>query len=166
MVLLSGKPREFGVLEQPVNHRDIALSGALVLAGFSGSVALLGAVRWYRGEASRVFWLGVRAGQVIAGAYALLAGVLYLSNDPPSSNLFYLYALLPVVIGFVAEQLRVISADHVLGSRDLDSAAEVGELPIPQQHEIVIAIVRREMGVMALAALVVCFLALRAWGTY
>jgi hypothetical protein len=30
----------------------------------------------------------------------------------------------------------------------------------------VTAILRREMGVMAAAALVVCFLALRAYGTY
>jgi hypothetical protein len=29
-----------------------------------------------------------------------------------------------------------------------------------------VAILRREMGVMAAAAIVVCFLALRAWGTY
>ena len=149
-----------------MSHRDIALDGALALAALNGVVAILGAARWYRGQSSRAFWLGVRAAQLLAGAYAVLAGVLYLANDPPSSKLFYLYALLPVAIGFVAEQLRVISADQVLATRDLETAAAVGELSLTAQHEIVVAILRRETGVMAIAAFVICFLALRAWGTY
>ena len=41
----------------------------------------------------------------------------------------------------------------------------VGELAEADQRSVVLAIVRREMGVMAAAALVVAFLALRAWGT-
>ena len=39
-------------------------------------------------------------------------------------------------------------------------------LPADEQQSIVLAILRREMGVMTAAALVVCFLALRAAGTY
>ena len=50
--------------------------------------------------------------------------------------------------------------------RDLEDAAQVAHLPADEQESIVMSIVRREMGVMALAALVVCFLALRAAGTY
>jgi hypothetical protein len=153
-------------LEPRVSARDVTLEAALVLAAWNGGVALFGLYRWYYGRQSRAFWIGVRSGQALAFAYALLAGVLYLAGDRPSSNLYYLYALLPVAIGFVAEQLRVISADHVLSVRDLESAADVGRLPAAEQHEIVIAILRREMGVMAAAAFVVCFLALRAWGTY
>ena len=149
-----------------MSHRDIALDGALALAALNGVVAILGAARWYRGQSSRAFWLGVRAAQLLAGAYAVLAGVLYLANDPPSSKLFYLYALLPVAIGFVAEQLRLVAADQVLSSRDLDDAQQVATLPPGDQQAIVTAILRREMGVMALAALVVCILALRAAGTY
>jgi hypothetical protein len=41
----------------------------------------------------------------------------------------------------------------------------VGRLPEEQQRRVVIEIVRREIGVMALSALVVVFLALRAAGT-
>src|SRR5271165_6221854 len=108
----------------------------------------------------------MRASQVLAFGYALLAGALYISNHRASSSLYYLYALLPIVIGFVAEQLRIVAADHVLTSRDLDEAAQVADLPADEQQSIVMSILRREMGVMALAALVVCFLALRAAGTY
>ena len=149
-----------------MSAHDVAVDGALALAVVSGLVGFFGAERWWRIAPSREFWLALRASQVLAFAYALLAGGLYVSNHRASSNLFYLYALLPIAIGFVAEQLRIVAADHVLTSRDLDEAAQVAELPAEEQESIVMAIVRREMGVMALAAIVVCFLALRAAGTY
>ena len=76
-----------------------------------------------------------------------------------------MYALLPVAVSFVAEQLRLVSAQMVLDARDLEDAQAVGALPEAEQRSIVLQIVRREMGVMAAAALVVCFLALRALGT-
>jgi hypothetical protein len=108
----------------------------------------------------------VRIGQGLALAYALIVAGIVLDNDHPASSLYYLYALLPIAIGFVAEQLRLVAADQVLSSRDLDDAQQVATLPPGDQQAIVTAILRREMGVMALAALVVCILALRAAGTY
>jgi hypothetical protein len=149
-----------------LSHRTIVLDAALALAALNALAGLLGALRWLRSESSASFWIAVRVGQAAAIAYAVLAGVAYLANWQPSNKLFYLYALLPVAIGFVAEQLRVISADHVLAARDLEDAAAVGRLPTVEQQGVVTAILRREMGVMAAAALVVCFLALRAYGTY
>jgi hypothetical protein len=149
-----------------MSAHDAAVDGALALAIVSGLVAIFGAERWWRGAPSREFWLALRASQVLAFAYALLAGGLYVSDHRASGGLFYLYALLPIAIGFVAEQLRIVAADHVLTSRDLDEAAQVAELPEDEQQSVVMAILRREMGVMALAAIVVCFLALRAAGTY
>jgi hypothetical protein len=149
-----------------VTHRDLARDCALVLAAVNGVAGLLGALRWYRYEPSRGFWLIARIGQAAAIAYAALTGVFYLVGWTPSNKLFYLYALLPVAIGFVAEQLRVISADHVLSQRDLEDSAAVGRLPPEEQQDVVLAILRRELGVMTAAALVVCFLALRAYGTY
>jgi len=149
-----------------VTNRTIALDAALALAALNGAAGVYGLLRWYLGEPSRAFWLFARSGQALAIAYALLAGVLYLANEKPSSSLFYLYALLPVAIGFIAEQFRILSADHVLEQHELPDAQAVGTLPPAEQQAIVTAIIRREMLVMALAALVVCFLALRAWGTY
>jgi hypothetical protein len=149
-----------------MSGRQIALDGALALAAlnlFAGAFAVL---CWYRSESSRAFWRLVRTCQAAAVAYAALAGLLYLAGDLPANDLYYLYALLPVAINFVAEQFRVISADHVLGVRDLDSAAELGQLELSAQEEIVLAIIRRETAVMGAAGFVVAFLALRAWGTY
>ena len=149
-----------------MSARELAVWGALALAALDGLVGLFGALRWYRVAPSREFWLGVRAGQALALLYAALAGVLLLDHHHPAQSIFYLYALLPIAVGFVAEQLRLVAADQVLAGRDLDDARQVATLPETEQQAIVLAILRREMGVMALAALVICVLALRAAGTY
>jgi hypothetical protein len=136
--------------------------GACAVAAINAVPLVLGAFRWHRNENSRAFWVALRAGQVAAIVFAAAVGVLAASGRHSTESLFYLYALLPLAVGFVAEQLRVLSAQTVLDRRELSGAQAVGELPEEEQHEIVAAIVRREMGVMTLSALVVVFLALRA----
>jgi hypothetical protein len=139
--------------------------GALVLAALNAIPAALGGWRWYRSEPSRAFWVTLRVAQAGALLFAVAVGVLAAAGKNPTDNLFYLYALLPLAVSFVAEQLRVASAQTILDTRGLKSAQAVGELGEEQQHAVVAAIVRRELGVMALSALVVGFLALRAAGT-
>jgi hypothetical protein len=139
--------------------------GALVLAALNAVAGLLGGWRWYRCQHSRAFWIGLRVGQMAALLYAGAVGVVAAAGYSASDELFYLYALLPLAIGFVAEQLRVASAQTILDRHDLPNAQAVGALPEGEQGQIVASIVRREMGVMALSALVVVFLALRAAGT-
>jgi hypothetical protein len=145
---------------------DVAVDGALALAALSGLTGVFGLYRWQRAQPSREFWGALRLAQAFAITYALVAGVLWLNGERASNELYYLYALLPIPVGFVAEQLRIVAADHVLGARDLDDAQAVGRLAEDEQEEVVLAILRREMVVMALAAIVICFLALRAAGTY
>lgn len=141
------------------------VAGALAVAVLNALPALLGAWRWYRGESSRAFWVLLRIGQGSALVFAILAGSLAAAGRYPSDHLFYLYALLPLAVAFVAEQLRVTSAQTILDQRSLPDARAIGALPESEQHALVVAIVAREMGVMALSALVVVFLALRAAGT-
>ncbi|HYB22751.1 MAG TPA: hypothetical protein VED41_03070 [Solirubrobacteraceae bacterium] len=151
------------------------VAGALALAAFNALSGLLGATIWYRAGAdaagvphargTRAFWLALRGGQGAALVYAVFVGALAAAHRYSSEHLFYLYALLPLAVAFVAEQLRVASAQTILDQRGLESSAAVGTLPEAEQHELVGAIVRREIGVMALSALVVVFLALRAAGT-
>jgi hypothetical protein len=136
--------------------------GALALGALNAVPMLLGGWRWWRREASRGFWIALRVGQGAALLYALGVGVLAALGKNPSEGLFYLYALLPLAVGFVAEQLRVASAQTILDQRELSDAQAVGQLPEAEQRQVVGAIVRREMGVMTLSALVVLFLALRA----
>lgn len=118
--------------------------------------------RWWLVSPSAAVWPLLRGAQAVAVAQALVAGVLFALGYEPRDGLYWLYALLPVAIGLIAEQIRIASAEQVLENRDLPDAQAVGELPESEQRSVVLAIVRREIGVMALAALVVAFLALRA----
>jgi hypothetical protein len=136
--------------------------GAVALAALNTVPGVLGGWRWYRFQSSRGFWALLRVAQVGAIVYAVAVGVLAATGHSSTDGLFYLYALLPLAVGFVAEQLRVASAQTILDQRDLAGAQAVGELPEHEQREVVASIVRREMGVMTLSALVVAFLALRA----
>jgi hypothetical protein len=139
-----------------------AVWGAVAVGVLNAVPAALGTWRWYRGENSHGFWIALRVAQVGALVYAAAVGVLAAAGHSPSEQLFYLYALLPLAVAFVAEQLRVASAQTILDQRNLDGAQALGALPEPEQHAIVAAIVRREMGVMTLSATVVIFLAWRA----
>jgi len=138
------------------------VTAAVVVAAINLAAALLGAERWYRGGSPRPFWLLLRVAQATALLLAVAVGVLVAAGHRASSSLFYLYAVLPVVIAFVAEQVRLAAAQTILDQRDLESAQAVGELPEHEQRLIVLAIVRREVGVMAVSAFVVAVLALRA----
>jgi hypothetical protein len=145
------------------------VAGAIVVAALNAIAGLLGAWLWYDGEpgerSAGAFWLLLRVGQGSELTLALAVGSLAAAGNYSNDDLFYLYALLPLAVGFVAEQLRIASAQTILDQRDLEDAQAVGALPEREQRGIVIEIVRREIGVMALSALVVVFLALRAAGT-
>ncbi len=136
--------------------------GALVAAAINAIPMAVGGWSWYRWQASRAFWVLLRIGQGAAVVYAFAVGVLAAAGHTSSEHLFYLYALLPLAVAFVAEQLRIASAQTILDQRGLESAQEVGRLPEAEQQAVVAAIVRREQGIMALSALVVVFLLLRA----
>ncbi len=146
------------------------VAGALTVAGLNALPGLLGGWLWYRNELAarslhRAFWVLLRVGQGSALALAVAVGLLAAAGHYSSDHLFYLYALLPLAVAFVAEQLRVASAQTILDQRELPDAAAVGGLPQRDQQVIVAEIVRRETGVMALSALVVVFLAVRAAST-
>ncbi len=124
--------------------------------GARGAGTGCGAVAW--------FWRLLRAGQAAVVLEAALGGVLVLMGRKESS-LHLIYGLLPLGISFVAEQLRIASAQMVLDSRGFESTAAVGELPEDEQRVVVVSILQRELGVMVLAALVILVLLIRAAGT-
>jgi Ni/Fe-hydrogenase subunit HybB-like protein len=138
---------------------------ALAVAAVNFAAGTWGAWRWYRVDDAQGFWPALRTAQTAAGLYAVYGGMLVALGRGPDNSLFLLYALLPVAVNVVAEQLRIASAQTVLDARDLESAAALGERPAAEQRSVVRQILRRELGVMAAAALVVAFLALRAAGT-
>jgi hypothetical protein len=143
----------------------VAQAAALAAALVSLVAGVLGTWHWWRVRPSPAFWVSCRLSQALLVVQALAAGVLAALGFDPADGLYWLYALLPVAVSFVAEQLRVTSAEAVLDDAGLENAQAVGELDEAGQRSVVLAIVRREMGVMTAGAFVVAFLALRAWGT-
>ena len=139
---------------------------ALLVAVLNAAAAIVGAWTWWRGDVSRAFWWLARGGQIAAVVFAALSGVAFLVGEEPADDLFWLYALLPLAVGFVAEQLRAISARTELDARELEDAQAMRVLADAEQRAIVVAILRREMAVMACSAAVVAFLALRAATTW
>jgi hypothetical protein len=136
----------------------------ILCVGLTGVATLWGGWCWYRVRQSPVFWWLLRGGQIAVVVEVAIGGVLLIMGKHESS-LHLIYGLLPLLLSFIAEQLRIASAQMVLDSRGLEGSAAVGKLPESEQRVVVIAILQRELGVMVLAALVMCVLLIRAAGT-
>jgi hypothetical protein len=141
-------------------HIILGIASIVLMAG----AGLFGAWLWWRATTSVWFWRILRAGQLVVLLEAAIGGVLELQHHKTSS-IHIIYGLLPIAVSFIGEQLRIASAQMILDARGLDSAQDVGRLPADEQRRVVTAIVQREVGVMALAALVVVVLLARAAGT-
>jgi hypothetical protein len=141
---------------------DLTSSLALAAAAVNLLAGTLGAWLWWLVAPDRRFWPVLRLAQAAAVAFALYAGVLVLTGEAPEDGLFLLYALLPVAVNVVAEQLRAVSAQTVLDARGLENARALAGRSDAEQRSVLRAILRREMGVMTAGALVVAFLLVRA----
>ena len=130
----------------------------------NAAAGLWGAWRYWRAQPSRLFWPLLRAGQLAVVLAAALGGVLELTG-PKAPGIHLIYGLLPLLVSFLAEQLRIASAQMVLDSRGFESSAEVGKLPEDEQRSVVVSVLLREMGVMTLSAIVIVVLLARAAGT-
>jgi hypothetical protein len=139
---------------------DLVAPLALLVAVDNAVAAVLGALH------VRAFWIVLRVAQGMALLLAVFAALAAATGEGPDDGLFWLYALLPLAVGLIGEQLRLASAESVLEARGLPDAQAMRSLSEDEQHAIVAAIVRREEFVMACAAGVVAFLALRAAMTW
>jgi hypothetical protein len=135
--------------------------GVAVLV-LSLAAGLWGGWCWYRAIDPRLFWPLMRAAQGAIVLEAVLGAALLIIGRRGYGSLHLLYGVLPIAISLVAEQLRISSAETVLASRGLEDAQAVGRLDEDSQRSVVLSIVRRELGVMAVAALVIFGLAVRA----
>ena len=137
----------------------VVLGVALIAVNLAAG--LWGAWCWWRRRDAPGFWPLLRVGQGLVVLQAVDGAVLLaLGRDLPELHL--IYGLVPLGVSFLAEQLRLAAADTVLAQRGLEGRADVEALPPREQRDLVRAIVRREVGVMAASALVVAVLGLRA----
>jgi hypothetical protein len=144
--------------------KEIHIVVGVLAIGLNAVAGLYGAWCWWRAMSPAWFWRILRSAQIVIVLQAALGGVLVLVGHKPP-GLHVVYGLLPLAVSFIGEQLRVVSAQMVLDSRGFESAQEVGRLPADEQQRIVVTILQREVGVMALAAIVVVVLLARAAGT-
>jgi hypothetical protein len=124
-----------------------------LLAGAWGGAA------WLSERPAVGFWYALRVAQAAVVLQVMLGAILVLSDHQAADNLHYVYGVLPLVVTLLAEGARAGAAERELTGLDFDS------LPKERQRLIATAIVRRETGIMAVSALVVFLLALRAAAT-
>jgi len=131
----------------------------VLLIGLNAAAGLVGGIAWYRNRASIPFWYLLRAAQVAVFLQALLGGLLVVTDHEPKESLHYLYGILPLFVSFIAEGARADAAHREVGDLDPET------LTADEQQSLALAIVRREMGIMAVSCGVIFFLGLRAAGT-
>jgi heme A synthase len=132
--------------------------GVLLIA-LNLAAGLVGGIAWYRDRPSIPFWYLLRSAQVAVFLQALLGGLLVVTDHEPKEGLHYLYGILPLVVSFIAEGARLDAAQREVGDLDPESLTQ------DEQESLALAIVRREMGIMAVSCGVIFFLGLRAAGT-
>jgi hypothetical protein len=120
---------------------------------------VVGGIAWFQRRPIVWFWYVLRVAQATVVLQVLLGTLLLLSGREAPDGLHYLYGVLPLLVSLLAEAARAGAAERELTGLDFDS------LPADRQRLFALAIVRRETGIMAVSALVVFGLALRAAGT-
>ncbi len=117
---------------------------------------LWGAASWYLRKPSVGFWYALRVAQVSVVVQIALGAILILQGSQAPDGLHYVYGLLPILVTLLAEGARVAASEHELEGLDFDA------LPEDRRRAVALAISRRETGIMAVSALVIFGLALRA----
>ena len=130
---------------------------ALILLNLIAFV--VGGIAGFRKRASIRFWYLLRGAQVSVLLQTMLGGLLVFTGHKPDDSLHYLYGILPLLVSLIAEGARTGAAERELRDTDFES------LSAEEQESIALAIVRREMGIMAVSCGVILFLGLRAAGT-
>ena len=139
----------------------VALGVAMILS--NALAGAWGGWHWWRGGDAPGFWPLLRTGQAVTMVTAVDGAILVaMGRDLPELHL--VYGLVPLGVSFLAEQLRLASAQTVLDHHGLEGRADVERLDDTRQRALVVEIVRREMGVMAASAGVVALLGVRAAG--
>lgn len=144
--------------------KDVHLVVGVLAIALNALAALYGGWCWFRAQPSQWFWRTLRAGQIMVVVEVVLGGVLRLTGHK-TSGLHVLYGVLPLLVAILSEQLRAATAQMVLDSQGFESNEEVGDLPPDEQRALVKTILQREIGVMALSAVVVVVLLARAAAT-
>ena len=103
------------------------------------------------------FWYVLRAAQISVVVQVLLGAILLIAGHEPRDAIHYMYGTAPLLVNLFAEGMRTGAAQ-----RELPEGVEFRDLPAEEQRTIALRIVRREMTIMSVAALLVAAFSLRA----
>lgn len=120
---------------------------------------LWGVYAWLTRSPSVTFWYLLRVAQALIIVQTVLGVSLLLSDHKASSDLHYLYGLLPLPLMLITEMMRVGAAQHVVGDIDYE------KLPEEDARDLALSIFVAETRVMALGCLIIAALSLRAGTT-
>jgi hypothetical protein len=135
---------------------EIHLTVGILVIASNLLAGLWGGIAWLRSVPTVGFWYALRVAQVAVVLQVGLGSILLLSGHEADSGLHYLYGVLPLGVSLLAEGARAGAADRELVGLDFES------LPKARQRSIAMEIVRRETGIMAVSALVIFGLVVRA----
>jgi heme A synthase len=135
---------------------EIHLVVGVAVVVLNAAAALWGAAAWLARRASVWFWYLLRTAQVSVILQVLLGALLLISGREAKEGLHYVYGTFPLLVNLFAEGMRVGAAQREIGERDFET------LDAGEQRQVALRSVRREMGVMTVAALLVVAFAVRA----
>ena len=118
---------------------------------------LWGVGAWIAQRPSVWFWYLLRVAQGSVIAQVILGALLLISGREAADGLHYMYGVAPLVVNLFAEGMRAGAAQ-----RELPEGVDFKALGAGEQRTIALRIVRRETGIMALAALLIVAFAVRA----
>jgi len=136
---------------------EVHLAVGVALLTLNLTAGVWGAVAWLTDRASLVFWYVLRAAQASVIVQVLLGLLLLLFGHEADDPLHYMYGSAPLLVNLIAEGMRAGSAQ-----KELPEGVDFATLGTNEQRTIALRIVRREMGVMTLAALLIVAFAFRA----
>jgi hypothetical protein len=125
----------------------------IVLNAIAG---LWGAVAWARRRPSIWFWFVLRAAQGAVIVQVLLGALLLVAGREADDALHYVYGTFPLLVNLFAEGMRIGAAQREVGDTDFEA------LGADEQRAVALRIVRREMAVMSIAALLIVAFGVRA----
>lgn len=135
---------------------DVHLAVGILVIATNLVAGVWGGVAWLRSVPTVGFWYALRVAQAVVVLQVAVGSILLLSGHEANSGLHYLYGLLPLGVSLLAEGARAGAAERELVGLDFES------LPRARQRAVAGEIVRRETGIMAVSALVIFGLAVRA----
>jgi hypothetical protein len=129
----------------------------------NAAAAIWGSAAWVRRVPSVVFWYLLRIAQAVVVVQVALGLFLLIGQSRRApDDLHYLYGISLLVVALVAEGFRAGVATREIERRGIE---DIDALERRDQVLLARAVVRNEMGIMAMSAIAVVTLALRAFTT-